>query len=468
VHLRRRSLLAGGFAGLLAQLGRPRAARAAGGYGALVPDPDGLLDLPPGFRYHIVDRRGDVMDDGYRVPALPDGMAAFPGPDGQVVLVRNHELVADDGPYDVGDAPPEAYDPAAMGCVTRVVLDGETFARVASNLVLCGTMMNCAGGPTPWGWLTCEETSATGHGYVFLCDPTAARVQPPRRLPALGRCEHEAACVDPATGIIYMTEDQPDSCFYRFVPDDPAEPFVGRLQALRVVGHDTYATTGLPQATAAPVAGVDLADPDATGTPLRAAAQALGAAVFVRGEGLTFADGEVFLTATTGGPGGHGQIFRLVDDPDAPILEAFIVADDPDVVDGPDNITPAPWGGELFFGEDGGGGNAIRVVGADGLVHEFARNVGEPGELSGVCFSPDGRALFVNVHKRGLTLAITGPFPGTPGYEPPPQGKPSRLPEDDDDDPDACACRSGPGAGGAALAAALALAAPRPRPRTPP
>ena len=32
-------------------------------------------------------------------------------------------------------------------------------------------------------------------------------------------------------------------------------------------------------------------------------------------------------------------------------------------------------------------------------------------ELAGVCFSPDGSTLFVNIqHDPGLTLAITGPW----------------------------------------------------------
>jgi secreted PhoX family phosphatase len=31
-------------------------------------------------------------------------------------------------------------------------------------------------------------------------------------------------------------------------------------------------------------------------------------------------------------------------------------------------------------------------------------------ELAGVCFSPDGRTMFVNIQQQGLTLAISGPF----------------------------------------------------------
>jgi secreted PhoX family phosphatase len=418
--LARRSLLrvasGAAFASLLAGLGRPRPARAAGIYGELVSDPDGILDLPPGFKYRILERFGDPMDDGHVVPALPDGMACFPGEDGTVVLMRNHELIIGDGPYEPGLAPAEAYDPLAMGCVTRVVLDAVTFERISSNLVLCGTLKNCAGGPSPWGWLTCEEIAIAGHGFVFACDPSATSVRPPFKISAYGRCKREAACVDPARNIAYLTEDQQDSALYRFLPDDPAQPFVGRLQALRIVGHDAYEMSDLAQGDALSIAWVDLDDPDPPGDTLRVEARSKGAAVFDRGEGITFFDGQVFMIATTGGPLGKGQIFRIVDHPQAPTIEALLVVTDAMLVDQPDNVTVAPWG-DLFFGEDGSGGNFIRGVTPDGQLFDFAHNVLTSGEIAGVCFSPDGRALFANLWGSGLTFVITGPFPAAP--EPP-------------------------------------------------
>ncbi|MEZ4428974.1 MAG: hypothetical protein R3A51_14950 [Nannocystaceae bacterium] len=45
-----------------------RRVRAAGPFGALVPDPNKILDLPPGFSYAILETAGEDMDDGYRVP----------------------------------------------------------------------------------------------------------------------------------------------------------------------------------------------------------------------------------------------------------------------------------------------------------------------------------------------------------------------------------------------------------------
>jgi len=59
----------------------------------------------------------------------------------------------------------------------------------------------------------------------------------------------------------------------------------------------------------------------------------------------------------------------------------------------------------------------------DGTLFRFARNdvvlpsVAGDGytdfrdtEWAGACFSPDGRWLFVNLQKPGITFAITGPW----------------------------------------------------------
>ena len=114
-------------AAAFASLANQRRVAAEGPWGALIPDPDGILDLPAGFSYAILESRGDDMDDGYQVPARPDGMACFAGPDDTLILMRNHEnsTGADpDGPYQNGQpVPAEAYDPEGMGGVTRVVID---------------------------------------------------------------------------------------------------------------------------------------------------------------------------------------------------------------------------------------------------------------------------------------------------------------------------------------------------------
>ena len=87
----------GSLASVVAAAGTPAAGvatrRRRDGYGPLVPDPAGLLDLPPGFRYRAFSREGlDLLDDGRPVPAAHDGMAAFRGRGRRTVLVRNHEI----------------------------------------------------------------------------------------------------------------------------------------------------------------------------------------------------------------------------------------------------------------------------------------------------------------------------------------------------------------------------------------
>lgn len=395
----------------------------------LVPDPQGIIDLPPGFSYTVVDRKGAPMSDGYRVPGRPDAMGAFPGPGGTIVLMRNHEVgLADpfDGPYAVGAHPPEAYDELGMGGVTRLVLDPDTLEVVTSNLVLTGTVRNCAGGVSPWGWLSCEETTDGIHGYTFICPIDADSVRPPRRIAGYGRFNHEAACVDPDTLIAYLTEDRGDSCLYRFVPHDQTDPFSGTLQALRVKDEPMYATTEMEVGAVVAVEWIDIDEPTPSGDTVRVEAQGKGAAVFVRGEGIWFHDGAVYVCATSGGPVGAGQIFRLVDAPGAASLELLARSEDPEILDKPDNITVAPWG-DLFMAEDGDGDNYVRVLTPSGEIRDFARNALSDHEFAGVCFSPDGSVLFVNIQGDGLTLAIRGPFPrvpeeGTTGDDPPAGG----------------------------------------------
>jgi secreted PhoX family phosphatase len=387
-----------------------RRARALG-FGALLPDPDGTFDLPPGFSYSVLEVAGSPMSDGYLVPYRPDGMAAFAGPNGTVVLMRNHELDGDLGgsAYGVLPVPPEAYDPSSPGGVTRLVLDGTTFARVSSNLVLTGTARNCSGGPSPWGWLSCEESTQDGHGYVFLCPTDAETVRAPQRILGYGRLYHEAVAIEPGTNAAYLTEDRSDGCLFRFLPDDPQAPFVGKLQALAVTGQPRLSTaSGLARGQALDVHWVDVGDPDSASDTLRYRATDAGAATFSRAEGATESGGVIYVAATYGGRLGYGQIFALRPTRDGGTLSVLGESPDPEVLNGPDNLAVAPWG-DVVVAEDGSHVyRYLRGITPDGRVYDIGRSL--RGELAGVCFSPDGRALFVNIQDLGLTLAVTGPF----------------------------------------------------------
>src|SRR5690606_21524249 len=78
------------------------------------------------------------------------------------------------------------------------------------------------------------------HGYVFEVPATASGPVEAVPLKAMGRFNHEAACVDPATGIVYLTEDRGDGLLYRFIPQVQGKLAEGgRLQALALEGGVT-------------------------------------------------------------------------------------------------------------------------------------------------------------------------------------------------------------------------------------
>ena len=93
---------------------RARAAYGRGGYGPLVQaGPE--LALPEDFRYVKFGVEGDLMSDGTPTPRAHDGMAAFPGPDGDVLLVRNHEVRTPPSRAQVAGPAETAYDRTAGG-----------------------------------------------------------------------------------------------------------------------------------------------------------------------------------------------------------------------------------------------------------------------------------------------------------------------------------------------------------------
>ncbi|MBA4045808.1 MAG: phosphatase, partial [Erythrobacter sp.] len=106
----------------------PRAAAGGfAGYGALVPDPAGLLDLPEGFSYRVISRLGAAMDDGGTVPDRADGMGCFALGNGEIALVRNHELQPR---HDAGGPIAKGFGKRngefVSGGTTTIVLDAAT------------------------------------------------------------------------------------------------------------------------------------------------------------------------------------------------------------------------------------------------------------------------------------------------------------------------------------------------------
>lgn len=423
------------------------------------PDGKHLFDLPPGFKYTVVSHIGQKMDDGLWVPGKADGMCAFPGPNGRTILVRNHELTEGERKEGAFGEKYELinkidvellYDKGSMrypclGGTTNIVFDTKTQKTERVFMSLAGTQRNCAGGPTPWNtWITCEEDVSRkidndfyekDHGYNFEV-PATAQVGLTRPVPltAMGRFNHEAIAVDPKTGIVYETEDRTDGLFYRFIPKTKEKLAEGgRLQALRVNEKKGADLRNFPDSQLRVAIGqsfaaewVDVEDPYSADDEIRYwGFHMKGCARFARGEGIWHGKDGIYFACTTGGPKRRGQIWKYVPSPDEGTadeaknrgrVELFIEPDDSSIAENADNLTIAPWG-DVFLCEDHVGRRSSRSqyllrVTPDGEVTRFGRNAYNTSEIAGVCFSPDGSTLFVNIWNPGITLAITGPWRG--------------------------------------------------------
>ncbi len=425
------------------------------GYGPLRPDPDSLFDLPEGFSYKIVSRAGQPMDDGFLTPGKLDGMACFPLDAERVILVRNHELRSVDAANS-----PFGRDGALAAKVPKdrafdILPEGRPLAGGTSTLVwnlrqqrlethhlsLTGTVVNCAGGRTPRRtWLSCEESdlrpgseAGKAHGWVFEVPADLRGLADPTPITGMGRFKHEATATDPRTGVVYLTEDQTDGegLFYRYLPSDPARLHAGgRLQALGFregaeADPRNWKRRYWKVGERRNAVWIDLDGVDNPHDDLRHRGHAAGAAWFARGEGIVWGDGELYFTCTSGGPDNNGQVLRYRPSPregqpgekDQPgVLQLFVEPASGEGLTMCDNLTVSPRG-HLFVCEDKYmGRNRLQAITPRGRIYDFGSNAqGRLGpapnsELAGVCFSPDGSTLFVNIYSPGITLAITGPW----------------------------------------------------------
>jgi secreted PhoX family phosphatase len=420
------------------------------GYGDLVPTAtkntgETYLALPKGFEYTVIGKTKSPLHDGRITPPAHDGMAAFRVKN-ELRVVRNHEVVGGKIPRPgsaIGTG--NHYDETAGGGTTTMVIDPRTREIVRDFVSLSGTLINCCGGPTPWGsWISCEETtvgptvrtSAKGvktggfpkpHGYCFEVPASANTNLPAVPLKAMGRFVHEAIAVDPRTGVVYLTEDYNSAGFYRFLPKRNKRLAEGGvLQMLAIKDKPNYDTrTGQKQGTSFTATWVTIDRPDPAEADIDDLAvykqgKAKGAATFARLEGCcTDEKGNIFFTSTSGGDNQGGQVWHY--EPtgrDSGRLTLAFESPSREILDMPDNICVRPKTAHLFICEDsdyvGLGGspdNYIRILTPDGRIADFAHNITPnfiKSEFAGTTFSSDGKTLFVNLQSVGATFAIWG------------------------------------------------------------
>lgn len=117
------------------------------GYGPLAPVADEstglpLLQLPPGFRYHLRLGRHAVAD-GLPTPTQHDGMGVVHADGARLTLVPQPRMrcpAPEPGPAAM------TYDPASNGGTSTLLIDAGSGELLEARMSLSGTLRNCAGG----------------------------------------------------------------------------------------------------------------------------------------------------------------------------------------------------------------------------------------------------------------------------------------------------------------------------------
>lgn len=317
-----------------------------------------------------------------------------------------------------------------------------------------GTLGNCAGGFTPWGtYLTCEENydifygehrygaddrrqfhsfkdafnwfeaypyPPEHYGWVVEIHPKTGAA---KKLTGLGRVAHECATLRLARdgrAVVYTGDDSADQHLYKFIADK-----AGSLERGRLYVADLEAKRWIPLVWSEnPKFRERFKDQTELLIRTRDAAKMVGATPLDRPEDIEICPrtGAVFITLTNNVKRGNlfGSILKLEEKDNDPLAlefahSTFLAGGSDTGFACPDNLV-FDKKGNLWMTTDMSGGamnkgpyakfknNGLFFIPMDGP------NAGTPflvatgpvdAELTGPCFSPDGRTLFLSVQHPG-------------------------------------------------------------------
>jgi secreted PhoX family phosphatase len=222
---------------------------------------------------------------------------------------------------------------------------------------------------------------------------------------ALGAFTHEAVAVDPQRLQLYLTEDVPDGCWYRFTPshiDADGRPNLrtGKLEVAEIVAPESGAVRWHPIR-------------DAAGRGQATRYQARAATRFRGAEGCWHSNGVVYFSTK-----GDDRIWAYAIA--AEQLQVIYSATDHDrpVLRGVDNVTVSA-SEDVLVAEDNGDMQVVAIT-PDRQVVAIVQVAGQPdSEVTGPAFDPSGTRLYFSSQwgatgrgRDGITYEVTGPFNG--------------------------------------------------------
>jgi len=330
-------------------------------------------------------------------------------------------------------------------------IDGQTEIAIIADRPIAGskkaigTFSNCSGGVTPWNTiLTCEENYADyygewdldpkaeygwanhfsyppeHYGWVVEVDPKTGSA---KKLCALGRFGHESATTTLAADgrcVIYSGDDAPDRCLYKFIAERPGSLERGEL-FVADIPNGKWLSLNIDKS---PKLKKRFKDQTEVLIHAREAAELMGGTKLNRPEDIeqdpTSKDIIVAITGNAKRGMPYGGLLRIKEKKSDPRSLEFVATEF--LMGGPDLGFACPDNlafdkrGNLWMTNDIGtsslnkgdfqtfGNNSlfyIPMTGPDAAKVFKVLSGPLEAELTGPCFSPDGKALFLSVQHPG-------------------------------------------------------------------